>query len=41
KTFQVNFKTGEINISDLQTGMYFLSLKGKNGVQFSTKIFKE
>ena len=41
KTFQVNFKTGEINISDLQTGMYFLSLKGINGVQFSTKIFKE
>ena len=41
KTFQVNFKTGEINISDLQTGMYFLSLKGINGIQFSTKIFKE
>ena len=41
KTFQVNFKKGEINISDLQTGMYFLSLKGINGVQFSTKIFKE
>ena len=41
KTFQVNFKKGEINISDLQTGMYFLSLKGINGIQFSTKIFKE
>jgi len=41
KTFQVNFEKGEINISDLQTGMYFLSLKGINGVQFSTKIFKE
>ena len=41
KTFQVNFKTGQINISDLKKGMYFLSLKGINGVQFSTKIFKE
>ncbi|WP_392347053.1 CotH kinase family protein [uncultured Polaribacter sp.] len=41
KTFQVNFKKGEINISALQKGMYFLSLKGLNGVQFSTKIFKE
>ena len=41
KTFQVNFKTGEIDISALQKGMYFLSLKGINGVQFSTKIFKE
>jgi hypothetical protein len=35
------FKIGEINISALQKGMYFLSLKGLNGVQFSTKIFKE
>ena len=41
KMFQVNFKTGQINISDLKKGMYFLSLKGINGVQFSTKIFKE
>ena len=41
KTFQVNFKKGEINISALQKGMYFLSLKGLNGAQFSTKIFKE
>ena len=41
KTFQVNFKTGQININDLKKGMYFLSLKGINGVQFSTKIFKE
>jgi len=41
KMFKVNFKTGQINISDLKKGMYFLSLKGINGVQFSTKIFKE
>jgi hypothetical protein len=41
KRIQVNFKTGSINISNLQTGMYFLSLKGLNGAQFSTKIFKE
>jgi hypothetical protein len=41
KTFQVNFKTGSINISNLKKGMYFLSLKGINGEQFSTKIFKE
>jgi len=41
KVFKINFKTGEISISDLQKGMYFLSLKGINGAQFSTKIFKE
>ena len=41
KMFKVNFKTGQIYISDLKKGMYFLSLKGINGVQFSTKIFKE
>jgi len=41
KTFQVNFKTGSINISNLKKGMYFLILKGINGEQFSTKIFKE
>lgn len=41
KTFQVNFKKGEINIGNLQNGIYFLSLKGVNGAKFSTKIFKE
>jgi hypothetical protein len=41
KEFQVNFKTGQISISDLQKGMYFLSLKGINGARFSTKIFKK
>ena len=41
KIFKVNFKTGQINISALKKGMYFLSLKGINGVQFSAKIFKK
>ena len=41
KEFQVNFKTGQISISDLQKGMYFLSLKGINGARFSTKVFKK
>ena len=41
KEFQANFKTGQISISDLQKGMYFLSLKGINGARFSTKVFKK
>ena len=40
KTFQVNFKSGEINISELSKGIYFLNLKFKNGNSISTKIFK-
>ena len=40
KTFQVNFKSGKINISELSKGIYFLNLKFKNGNSISTKIFK-
>jgi hypothetical protein len=40
KTFQVNFKSGEINVSELSKGIYFLNLKFKNGNSISTKIFK-
>ena len=40
KTFQVNFKAGEINISELSKGIYFLNLKLINGGSISTKIFK-
>jgi hypothetical protein len=40
KTFQVNFKSGEINISELSKGIYFLNSKFKNGNSISTKIFK-
>ena len=41
KTFQVNFKSGEIAISELKNGTYFLNLKFENGKRFSTKIFKK
>jgi len=40
RTFKVNFKSGEINISKLNKGMYFLNLKLINGGSISTKIFK-
>ena len=40
KTFQVDFKSGEINISKLNKGMYFLNLKLEDGASISTKIFK-
>jgi len=40
KTLQVNFKSGEINISKLNKGVYFLHLQLINGVRISTKIFK-
>jgi hypothetical protein len=40
KTFQVSFKSGEINISELNTGIYFLNLKFINDARISTKIFK-
>jgi hypothetical protein len=40
KTFQVNFKSGEINISELSKGIYFLNLKLIDGGSISTKIFK-
>ncbi len=41
KTFQVNFKSGEINISELNKGAYFLNLKLIDGASVSTKIFKK
>jgi hypothetical protein len=40
KTFQVNFKSGEINIRELSKGIYFLNLKLIDGGSISTKIFK-
>jgi len=40
KTFQVSFKSGEINISELNTGIYFLNLKFINDARISTEIFK-
>jgi hypothetical protein len=40
KTFEVNFNSGEINISELSKGIYFLNLKLINGGSISTKIFK-
>jgi hypothetical protein len=41
KTFQVNFKSGEINISDLNTGAYIINLKLVDGAKVSTMIFKK
>lgn len=40
KTFQINFKSGEINISDLNTGAYILNLKLTDGAHVSTMIIK-
>jgi hypothetical protein len=40
KTLQVNFKSGEVNISKLNKGLYFLNLQLINGARISTKIFK-
>ena len=41
KTFQVNFKIGEINISELKKGMYFLNLKGDDGMEATAKVIKK
>jgi hypothetical protein len=41
KTFQVNFKSGEINISKLNKGMYFLNLKLIDDTSISMKIIKK
>jgi len=41
KTVQVNFKSGEINISELNKGTYFLNLKLIGGTSVSTTIFKK
>jgi hypothetical protein len=40
KTFQVNFKSGGINISELKKGMYILNIKLLDGANISTKFFK-
>jgi hypothetical protein len=40
KELNVNFESGEINISELNKGMYFLNLQLENGTIVSTKIFK-
>jgi hypothetical protein len=40
KTFQGNFKSKEINIIELNKGMYFLNLKLVDGARISSKIFK-
>jgi hypothetical protein len=40
KTFQVNFKSGGINISELKKGMYILNIKLLDGANSSTKFFK-
>lgn len=41
KTFQVNFKSGEINISDLNTGAYILNLELLNGANISAMFLKK
>ncbi|WP_296313647.1 CotH kinase family protein [Winogradskyella sp. UBA3174] len=41
KTFQVNFKLGEIDISELTNGAYFLNLKLINGARVTKKVFKK
>tara|TARA_B110000967_G_scaffold209680_1_gene267031 strand:+ start:311 stop:3580 length:3270 start_codon:yes stop_codon:yes gene_type:complete len=40
KTFQVNFRSGGINISELKKGMYILNIKLLDGANSSTKFFK-
>lgn len=41
KSFQSNFKSGEINISELKNGMYFLKLKFIDNTIISVKIIKK
>jgi hypothetical protein len=41
KMIQVNFKSGELNISELNKGGYFLNFELINGARITTKIFKE
>lgn len=41
KTFQVNFTSGEINVSELKKGVYFLSLELTDGIPFTTRIIKK
>jgi hypothetical protein len=41
KAFQVNFKSGVIDISELDKGIYYLKLKHVKGNNYSTKIIKQ
>lgn len=41
KKIQANFKTGEINISNLHTGTYFLNLQLTNGASISKMVVKK
>jgi hypothetical protein len=41
KTFQVDFKSGEIDISSLHKGMYFLNFKRLDDRSFLTKVLKK
>ena len=41
KTFKVNFKSGEINISELKKGIYFLKLKTIDNANISFKFLKK
>lgn len=41
KTFQVNFKSGEINISELKSGAYVLNMKLINGTNISAMVLKK
>lgn len=41
KVFQVDFKSGEINISELKNGAYFLNLQLIDGSRLSSTVFKK
>ena len=41
KKFKVNFKSGEINVSQLKKGMYFLNLKFTDNTNVSVKFIKK
>jgi len=41
KMFQVNFKSGEINISELNMGAYILNMELINGTSISTMVLKK
>jgi hypothetical protein len=41
KTLKVNFKSGEINIDELNKGAYFLKVKLINGANISKTLFKK
>ena len=41
KKFKVNFKSGEINVSQLKKGMYLLNLKFTDNTNVSVKFIKK